>query len=253
MGRFDPHFVRILFLILTFLLLGLPSRAQIPDSGNGETTGMPAGEPPTAYPVAEPAPAAAQDAEAAREKLLKAADQIDMIQSNSETTKAEVDGMKNDIAQLQASNDALKQQVAQLQTALDKAEAERVKERQVLLDQVAGLIAQKSAAAHHHHVEDVAEDSGSSQDTPPASAADATGPDRAADGGDLAPPPEPISRPQKGYYHLVESGETLTMICAAYREQGIKVSLAQVKKANGLGDKSVLHVGQKLFIPQPGT
>ncbi len=48
-------------------------------------------------------PGAQQDAEAAREKLLKASDELDNIQANSEATKTSVDGMKTDVAALQDS------------------------------------------------------------------------------------------------------------------------------------------------------
>ena len=43
------------------------------------------------------------------------------------------------------------------------------------------------------------------------------------------------------------------MICTAYRQNGIKVTVSQIRKANGLTEKSVLQVGQKLFIPKPET
>jgi len=93
-------------------------------------------------------PGAQQDAEAAREKLLKASDQLDNIQANSESTRQAVEGMKTDVVKLQADvtslqadNSALKQQVADLQAAFEKSEATRAKERQVLLDSVAQMIA----------------------------------------------------------------------------------------------------------------
>jgi LysM repeat protein len=257
--------VRIPTVFLTLLFV-LPCRAQIPDTGNQEDTGMPPGpgEAAQAYPVAQPAPAVAQQAEAEREKLLKAADQIDLLQSNSELTKAEVDSMKNDIAQLQASNADLKQQLAALQAALDKAEAERAKERQVLVDEVASLVASRAGdtpkPVKHHHADDAdSPDSSSTEvhgkpvadDGSSSSSTHATSPDDSS----LTPPPDPAPapKPQKGYYHTVESGETLTMICQAYRDQGVKVSVSQVRKANGLSSGSVLKVGQRLFIPQPGT
>jgi septal ring factor EnvC (AmiA/AmiB activator) len=56
-----------------------------------------------------PDPGAQQDAEAAREKLLKASDELDNIQANSESTKTSVDAMKTDVTALQAN-------VTQLQT-----------------------------------------------------------------------------------------------------------------------------------------
>ena len=257
--------VRISRLLFALLLIA-PCRGQIPETGNQEDTGLPPGPGEYHYPVAQPAaPAAAQDAEAAREKILKEADEIDMIQSNSETTKAEVDGMKSDIAQLQASNAELKQQIAALQAALDKAEAQRAKERQVLVDEVASLVASRSGddtpkPSKKHHTDDSASDTSTSSEVHSKPVADDGGTTASSHAGapddtSLTPPPDPAPppKPQKGYYHTVESGETLTMICEAYREQGVKVSLSAVRKANGLSSSSVLKVGQRLFIPQPGT
>jgi LysM repeat protein len=244
--------VRISLLLLS--LLCLPGWGQIPD--DPDTT-----QAPRALPAG---PAAAQDAEASREKLLKAADNLDLIQSNAETTKVAVDGMKSDIAALQASNADLKQQLAALQAAFDKAEAERTKERQVLVDEVAQLVASRNASASRSSAkrhEDALAETTDVHAPDGVSAAGESAPeteihhDATDTGTDLAPPADPVPppKPQKGYYHTVESGETLTMICAAYRDQGVKVSVAQVKKANGLTGKSVLKVGQKLFIPKPGV
>jgi LysM repeat protein len=207
-----------------------------------------------------------QDTEAAREKLLKAADELDMIQANAETSRVAIDGMKADIAHLQADNADLKQQLAALQATLDQSEAGRTKERQALLDEVAALIAKNNAphgiTLHHHEPADdaatdttevhtsikneVAETDASSG---PAQHASAEADSAAAT--DPASTDAPKPKPQKGYYHVVESGETLSMICEAYRDEGVKVTTAQVRKANGLTAKSVLKAGQKLFIPKP--
>ena len=43
------------------------------------------------------------------------------------------------------------------------------------------------------------------------------------------------------------------MICEAYRENGVNVTVSEIRKANGLTADSVLKAGQKLFIPKPGT
>jgi len=213
-------------------------------------------------------PGAQQDAEAAREKLLKAADQLDNIQSNSEATKTSVDNMKADVAKLQADvsqlqgdNAALKQELADLRAAFDKAEAAHAKERQVLIDSVADLIKQSGAS----------KSSTKKKPTPPApapvktpdaetSTAPTTNAPTALSPPPDAPPTDPAptpdvspEKPQKGYYHVVASGETLTLICSAYRQKGVNVTVADIRKANGLTDKSALKVGQKLFIPKPGT
>lgn len=50
---------------------------------------------------------------------------------------------------------------------------------------------------------------------------------------------------ETGYEHVVESGQTLSTIAAAY-----KVSVSSIKKANNL-KSDIVRVGQKLFIPTP--
>jgi len=213
-------------------------------------------------------PGAQQDAEAAREKLLKAADELDNIQANSETTKTSIDGMKTDVATLQASvtklqsdNAALRQQVADLQAALDQFKAEQIKARQALIDNVAGMLATGNGSgtakpAKKKKVTPVAE--ATTETSAPPTAATSLAPP--SDTGSTSPSPSasdataaaPVKL-QKGYYHIVASGETLTLICAAYKENGVNVTVSQIRKANGLTEKSSLKTGQKLFIPKPGT
>jgi regulator of replication initiation timing len=219
-------------------------------------------------------PGAQQDAEAAREKLLKAADELDNIQANSEATKTSVDGMKTDVATLQATvtklqtdNAALRQQVADLQAAFDQYKAEQTKARQALIDNVADMIAagkepggMKPAKKKKETppVETNAESPGPVK-TPvaPTAVTSLAPPPDTMPAGAIPPPADatapPPPKPQKGYYHVVASGETLTLICAAYRENGVNVSASAIRKANGLTEKSVLKPGQKLFIPKPGT
>lgn len=224
---------------------------------------------PMAY--AQQDPGARQDAEAAREKLLKAADQIDNIQSNSEITKAAVDNMKADVTRmqstitdLQAQNASLKQQLADLQTAFDKAEAAHAKERQVLLDSVADMIRQQGGGSKSSSSGKKKSSSESTDKPSSGNTASGAGSSSGASGPSLVPPPDnpptpsdttasPPPKPQKGYYHVVESGETLRMICSAYRQNGVNVTVAEIQKANGLTDKSVLKVGQKIFIPKPAN
>jgi regulator of replication initiation timing len=213
-------------------------------------------------------PGAQQDAEAAREKLLKAADQLDNIQSNSETTKASVDNMKADVTRLQATvtqlqtdNETLKQQLADLQAAFDKAEAAHVKERQVLIDNIADMIKQSGGSKPTVKKKSPAAGTAPAKPDSGVDSAPATASPSATS---LNPPADPVpaetapadpapAKPQKGYYHVVASGETLRLICNAYKQDGVNVTVSDIQKANGLTDKSVLKVGQKLFIPKPGT
>jgi len=219
-------------------------------------------------------PGAQQDAEAARQKLLKASDELDNIQANSEATRLSVEGMKADVthlqadvAKLQADNASLRQQLDSVQAAFDKAEAAHAKERQVLLDTVAEMIKESNPGKPSPKKKEKAAASSQPKappaDVTPAPAASGTAaavtPDATTPAGatnSLSPPADSDSGPvksPKGYYHIVASGETLTLICNAYRQQGVSVSVDAVEKANGLTDKSVLRVGQKLFIPKPGT
>jgi len=57
--------------------------------------------------------------------------------------------------------------------------------------------------------------------------------------------------PDKGFEHIVASGDTLSTIAQAYKEKGIKVTVDQILKANPGLVAEKMKVGQKLFIPAP--
>jgi LysM repeat protein len=61
------------------------------------------------------------------------------------------------------------------------------------------------------------------------------------------------SPPGKGYEYVVQSGDTLSVIVAAYREKNIKVTVEQILKANPGLQAEKLKVGQKIFIPAPAA
>jgi LysM repeat protein len=63
--------------------------------------------------------------------------------------------------------------------------------------------------------------------------------------------PTPAGGPQKGFYYEVQSGNTLSAIAKAYRDQGVKVTVDQILKANPGLDPKNLIVGKKIFIPAP--
>jgi regulator of replication initiation timing len=164
-------------------------------------------------------PGAAEDEREARLKLLKAADQVDMIQTNSESLRTEVDALKSQVTKMQDENTSLRQEVADLKSSLEKMDTARAREREVLLGEVGKMVATKPTSA-------VAETKKSEVDLPS------------------------VTKSEHGFYHVVEKGETLTLICQAYRDKGVKVTVADIRKANSLGPKNVLQVGQKLFIPK---
>ena len=59
------------------------------------------------------------------------------------------------------------------------------------------------------------------------------------------------SGPETGYEYIVKSDDTLSSIIAAYRKEGVKVTLDQVLKANPGLKPGNLKVNQKVFIPKP--
>jgi LysM repeat protein len=63
--------------------------------------------------------------------------------------------------------------------------------------------------------------------------------------------PDEPSTPKEGYEHVVKSGETLSAIIQAYRDNGVKVTLNQVLRANPGLKPEQLRPGQKVFIPDP--
>jgi len=60
-----------------------------------------------------------------------------------------------------------------------------------------------------------------------------------------APPPE------KGFEYTIKSGDTLSAIIAAYKDQNIKITDKDILKANPGLVPEKMKVGQKIFIPAP--
>jgi LysM repeat protein len=59
------------------------------------------------------------------------------------------------------------------------------------------------------------------------------------------------STPEKGFEYVVKSGDTLDAIALAYKEKNIKVTVAQILKANPGLKAERLRARQKIFIPAP--
>jgi LysM repeat protein len=66
---------------------------------------------------------------------------------------------------------------------------------------------------------------------------------------DTAPPSDSPATPQNGYEYEVKQGDTLGLIVKAYRDKGVKVTIAQIKAANPKMNPDVLIPGKKIFIP----
>ena len=61
----------------------------------------------------------------------------------------------------------------------------------------------------------------------------------------------PPDKADKGFEHTVKSGDTLSGIIAAYKEQNVKVSKEQIMAANPGLVPEKMRVGQKIWIPAP--
>lgn len=65
---------------------------------------------------------------------------------------------------------------------------------------------------------------------------------------------ESTSAPRKysrGYEYIVQPGDTLNSIIAAYRKEGVKVTLPMLLEANPGLNPNLIYPGQKIFIPDP--
>jgi phage tail protein X len=63
--------------------------------------------------------------------------------------------------------------------------------------------------------------------------------------------PRTASADDKGFEYVIKSGDTLDAIVQAYKEKNIKVTVAQILKANPGLKAERLIVGKKIFIPAP--
>lgn len=112
---------------------------------------------------------------------------------------------------------SLQQRIAALETQLRNLDAARERDRKEIIDTLTARLSQmmsaNTAAARPR------------TSTPPAQATRRTG-------------------LQEGYEHVVEAGQSLSAIAAAYG-----VSVKAITEANNITNPNALRVGQKLFIP----
>jgi len=169
-------------------------------------------------------PGAEQDAIAERQKILKAADQLDLLtQQNSQITQQngqlsqQIAALQDRVQKLESANSDLKSQLAQQQKDWQA-------EKEKLLKEVSKIVASGS---------------GKGSKTPATS-----------ESGNSATPAPASNRPEQGYEYVVQQGQSLWAIADAYQKSGVNVTVDDIRKANNLGKNEPLKVGQKLFIPK---
>jgi LysM repeat protein len=155
-------------------------------------------------------PAAAEDAEMERRKILKAADQVDRVDQ-------QVDKIQSRVATLEQLLEEVRQQSQSLKEALANTSAKAAQDRTALLDEVSKMLAERKEKE---------KDKPAEKSAPPAKSSE-----------------------REGYEHTVGKGDTLSSIAQAYNEEyKLKLTVDSIRKANHL-TKDDLKVGQKLIIP----
>ena len=162
--------------------------------------------------VAQPSnPAAAEDAEMERRKILKAADQVDRVDAQVDKIQARVSALEKILDEVRLQSQSLKESLA-------NTAAKASQDRTALLEEVSKLVAERKEREKEKPVEKT------------------------------LPIAKPAER--DGYEHVVAKGDTLSSIAQAYSEAyKTKISVESIRKANSLAKDASLKVGQKLIIP----
>lgn len=194
-------------------------------------------------------PAQREEADQERRKMLRAVDTIETLQAQNESHAQEIQALKEELAKLQTELSGYREQ-------LSKIEQGRVKERQALIDEVTALLAAQKPKPSPTVIPTPTPSSKADGKTESKSEAKKDGPKTDVSKPDPSPTPttnvKPASPAEKeGYEHVVEKGETLSLIARAYTAHGVKVTAEDIRKANHLDPDTPLKPGQKLFIPRP--
>ena len=170
---------------------------------------------------------------ATQQQIDKLYGQIQDMQAAQELQAKRLDALEKQISDLTdkvnspaASTGASAEDLKSLATQVQEIDKKRQDDRDLILKQIKSLGEVSGGAPPSHKSKPVA--------------------DTTAAGGDNSTAP---AVPQKGYEHVVESGETLSAIAKAYRAQGVKVTTAQIIAANPKINPNSLIAGKKIFIP----
>jgi LysM repeat protein len=177
----------------------------------------------TAVLMAASVTAHAQDA-ALEERVNKLNGYVQDLLSAQDAQRKQIDGLKQEIQDLRekigksSPDSATQEDLRNLAAKLQEVDQKREADRELILKEIEAL--------------------GKTAKQRPSAAA-------------AAPTASTTPVNDKGYEYEIRSGDTLSAVVAAYREQGIKVSLDDVLKANPGLEPTKMKVGQKVFIPAP--
>ena len=154
-------------------------------------------------------PAAAEDAEIERRKILKAADQVERMDQEFEKIQSRVSSLEQLLQEI-------KQQSQSLKESLANASAKASQDRSALLDEVSKMLAERK------------EKEKAKEKTPAAASP------KASEGYE---------------HVVAKGDTLSSIVQAYNEEHKLKLTVDSVRKANQLGKDTPLKVGQKLVIP----
>jgi len=153
-----------------------------------------------------------------KEDLNRTKGKLETLEMEYQRLLHELDGIQGAATSSKGATSSTQARIDELARRLSVLEGARAKDRQVIVDQLSGKMA------------------------------DIIG-DRTT--GKSSPKRKSITTSTRttgmtGYEHVVKEGETLSAIAAAY-----KVKISAIVEANKLQSPDTLRTGQKLFIPRP--
>ena len=154
-------------------------------------------------------PAAAEDAEIERRKILKAADQVERMDQEFEKIQSRVSSLEQLLQEI-------KQQSQSLKESLANASAKAAQDRSALLDEVSKMLAERKEKEK-------------AKEKAPAAASP-----KASEGYE---------------HVVAKGDTLSSIVQAYNEEHKLKLTVDSVRKANQLGKDTPLKVGQKLVIP----
>ena len=154
-------------------------------------------------------PAAAEDAEIERRKILKAADQVERMDQEFEKIQSRVSSLEQLLEEI-------KQQSQSLKESLANASAKAAQDRSALLDEVSKMLAERKEKERAKEK--------------PAGAAN----------------PKPLEAYE---HIVAKGDTLSSIAQAYNEEHKLKLTVDSIRKANQLGKDTPLKVGQKLVIP----
>jgi len=161
-----------------------------------------------------------------QQQLDKISGQIqDLIETQSQQTKR-IEALEKELADLavkvntpQVNDSASTADLKKLADAVQEIDRKRQADKELILANLEKLSKLSVAEPHQHH----------SGTTPKTS-------------------DEPAVT-QNCFPYVIQEGDTLGLIAKAFKEKGVKVTTAQIIKANPGLNPNALYVGKKIFIP----